>query len=227
MPQWEYRKINLNDVPRDHHLIHRPIARSQAPAPSKTRDAPRIHFACPLSQTISHQFGQKVCHADEMQRPLAMTTFLLTITLTGSPAPGQILSGQWCGEADQTGPGTYRSRWSATLVLNGSTGRMDYPSLECGGTLTFEHVNGAVHFYRERIDYGRDLCLDGGLIGVEPLGASVRWEWNGSGATAIAVLTAQCWVLSEHTTPQHRIINVTHRASPLPVSVTRTSSTAQ
>jgi hypothetical protein len=69
---------------------------------------------------------------------------------------------------------------------------MEYPSLDCGGTLTFEGTNGNVHLYRERIDYGRDRCLDGGLVGVEPVGTSMRWEWNGSGAKATALLYAPC-----------------------------------
>jgi hypothetical protein len=137
-----------------------------------------------------------------MKRLLAPMACLLASTLAVSPAPGQSLSGQWCGEAEQTGPGDYRSQWSATLVLKGPAGRMDYPSLACGGTLTFEHAHGAVAFYRERLDYGRDLCLDGGIIGIEPVGAFVRWEWNGSGATAAAVLTARCRLQSQRKAPQ-------------------------
>jgi hypothetical protein len=46
--------------------------------------------------------------------------------------------------------------------------------------------------YRERIGYGRDRCLDGGLVGVEPAGTSMRWEWNGSGARATALLYSPC-----------------------------------
>ncbi len=135
-----------------------------------------------------------------MKRLLAMITFLLAATLAGSSAPSQTLSGQWCGEAEQTGPGDYRSRWSATLVLEESMGRMDYPSLGCGGTLTFERAEGRVDFYRERITYGRERCIDGGLVGVQSLQASVHWEWNGSGATATAALTARCQLQSSHPT---------------------------
>src|SRR4026207_836083 len=82
----------------------------------------------------------------------------------GAPAGAETLSGQWCGWAVQTGPGDNRTEWSAILILKGPTGSMEYPSLACGGTLTFESTNGSVHLYRERIDYGRDRCLDGGLV---------------------------------------------------------------
>ena len=127
-----------------------------------------------------------------MRRFFATIACLVASTLAVSPAGSQTLSGRWCGKAEQVGPGDYRSQWSATLVLEGATGRMDYPSLNCGGTLAFERAEGTVHFYRERLDYGHDLCLDGGLIEIEPVGTSVRWEWSGSGATASTVLTMQC-----------------------------------
>jgi hypothetical protein len=94
--------------------------------------------------------------------------------------------------AEQTGPGDHRSEWSAVLQLKGATGFTEYPSLKCGGTLTFERVDGNVHWYRERISYGHGLCLDGGLLGVEPMGTSVRYEWTGSDAKATAVLYPHC-----------------------------------
>jgi hypothetical protein len=112
--------------------------------------------------------------------------------LAASPAEAQTLSGQWRGWGVQTGPGDYRSEWSANLSLDGATGHMEYPSLQCGGTLTFERREGNVHVYRERITYGRDGCLDNGLVGVEPVGASMRWQWTGSGARATALLHAPC-----------------------------------
>jgi hypothetical protein len=117
---------------------------------------------------------------------------MLVCLLASTPAQAQTLSGRWCGVAEQTGPGAYRSEWSAVLDLKGATGRMAYPSLDCGGELTFERLDGNVHVYREHIDYGRNRCLDDGLVGIEPLGTSVRWEWNGSGARATGLLYSHC-----------------------------------
>ena len=103
-----------------------------------------------------------------------------------------MLSGYWCGVAEQTDADGTKSYWSANLLLRGAEGQMEYPSLDCGGPLAFERTQNGVHFYRERIAYGRDHCIDGGLIGVEKSGAAVRWEWTGSDVKATAVLSSSC-----------------------------------
>ena len=151
-----------------------------------------------LHHSQTNNWAKIPSYADEMRRLFAYLALVLASTLVVSPAPGQTISGQWCGEGDQIGPGYYRSRWAAILVLDGPTGRMDYPSLACGGTLTFERAEGSVSFFRERIDYGHGRCIDGGLIGIEAFDAAVRWEWNGSGAAANAVLTSQCRLQSQY-----------------------------
>ena len=145
---------------------------------------------------------------------------MLVCLLASTYAEAQTLSGQWCGWAVQTGPGDHRTEWSANLSLKGPTGSMEYPSLDCGGTLTFEGTNGNVHLYRERIDYGRDRCLDGGLVGVEPVGTSMRWEWTGSGARATALLYAPCPKQSPNArkTPDR---TATPRTAPWPPRVAR------
>jgi hypothetical protein len=112
--------------------------------------------------------------------------------LAAVTARAEMLSGSWCGIAEQTNPDGDKSYWSAAMVLRGVEGTMEYPSLDCGGTLTYERSEGGVHFYREQIVYGRDRCLDGGLVAVEPVGTSVRWEWTGSGVKATADLGPTC-----------------------------------
>ena len=117
---------------------------------------------------------------------------MLLCLVAGVPARAQTLSGSWCGIGEQTNPDGTRHQWTARMRLAGPEGRMDYPSLDCGGTLAFERAEGDVHFYRERITYGRDRCIDDGLVAVEAVGTSVRWEWVGSGYKASAVLTPAC-----------------------------------
>jgi hypothetical protein len=116
----------------------------------------------------------------------------LLLAVGAGGALAQTLEGEWCGTALQSGPGDHRSEWTANMVLDGATGRMDYPSLGCGGALSFERREGEVHYYRERIDIGQALCLDGGLIGVELRGGTAYWIWSGSGATANGELTPTC-----------------------------------
>ena len=112
--------------------------------------------------------------------------------MAAATAHAENLSGHWCGVGEQTSADGTKSYWSANLTLDGAGGRMDYPSLDCGGTLTFERADGNVRSYRERIEYGRDKCLDDGLVRVERQGTSVRWEWTGSGIEARALLTPNC-----------------------------------
>jgi hypothetical protein len=117
---------------------------------------------------------------------------ILFCLLAAGPSGAEALSGRWCGVGEQVNPDGTKSYWSAHLLLHGAEGNMHYPSLECGGTLTFEGSDDHVHSYRERIDYGRDRCLDGGLVRVEQSGPSVRWEWTGSGVRATALLSPNC-----------------------------------
>ena len=117
---------------------------------------------------------------------------ILFCLLAAGTSRAETLSGYWCGVGEQANPDGTKSYWSANLLLRGAEGNMHYPSLDCGGTLTFERTDNNVHSYRERIDYGRDHCLDGGLVRVEQQGASVRWEWTGSGIRATAVLSPNC-----------------------------------
>jgi hypothetical protein len=123
-----------------------------------------------------------------MRCPLAIVLCLLA----AMPARAELLSGYWCGIAEQTNPDGTRSFWTAHMLLRGAEGHMEYPSLDCGGPLTFERTENGVHFYRERIAYGRDRCIDGGLIAVAPAGTSVRWEWTGSDVKASALLSSGC-----------------------------------
>ena len=112
--------------------------------------------------------------------------------LAAAPAQATGLNGQWCGVAEQTNPDGQKSHWSARLLLSGAEGHMEYPSLDCGGTLAFERSEGSVHFYRERITFGRDHCIDDGLVSVEQVAESVRWTWSGSDIKAMATLGPNC-----------------------------------
>ena len=117
---------------------------------------------------------------------ILFTLVVLLLASTNSFASG--LRGSWSGTVNQSGPGDYSSSYSAQMTLQGETGSMDYPSLGCGGTITFENQRDNFYFYRESITYGQKKCINGGMIAVLPEGNSVQWAWNGSGATASGVL---------------------------------------
>lgn len=109
--------------------------------------------------------------------------------LFASIVQAQNLAGEWSGLVYQTGPGDHRESYHAEMILNGSSGSMDYPELHCGGQLTFLNKKENIYYYRESITYGRDKCIDGGMIAVEPSGNSVQWAWNITGVTVTGVLT--------------------------------------
>ncbi len=101
----------------------------------------------------------------------------------------QTLSGQWSGTVHQTGPRNASESYPATMKLNGASGTMDYPSLGCGGSLTFMNKNGNIYYYRENITYGANRCTNGGMVAVQPGGNGVTWAWNLSGMTAAGQLS--------------------------------------
>ncbi|MDD5711207.1 MAG: hypothetical protein PHY31_00450 [Smithellaceae bacterium] len=114
-------------------------------------------------------------------------TFALLLWAPGLKA--QNLTGQWSGVVNQTGPGSHRESYPARMSLNGATGTMDYDSLHCGGQLTFLNKRGTVYYYQESLTYGRDKCIDGGMVAVEPNGNDVQWAWNVPGVTVSGSLS--------------------------------------
>ena len=70
-------------------------------------------------------------------------------------------------------------QYVASLTLNGDTGTMDYPTLECGGDVAFVSRSAAGYVYRETLSHGQG-CLGGGTITVQPSASSVYWRWDGA-----------------------------------------------
>jgi hypothetical protein len=78
------------------------------------------------------------------------------------------------------------------MHLYGSVGNIGYPSLGCGGNLDFIRTDGTSFWYRERLSYGKNKCIDGGTIQMRahPLGDTTSWvwTWEGSGVSVRGVL---------------------------------------
>jgi hypothetical protein len=85
-----------------------------------------------------------------------------------------------------------QATYPVEMKLAGETGSVDYPSLHCGGKLALLRVQGQVYWYRENITYGKNLCYDGGMIGLARAESSEleawNWRWEGFGVTAHGVL---------------------------------------
>lgn len=116
--------------------------------------------------------------------PKALSAPMLALALAGlaDTAAAQSLTGHWSGVVDQSGPGVKPLQYVASLTLNGETGTMDYPTLDCGGEVAFVSRSGAAYVYRETISRGQG-CLSGGAITVQPSANSVLWRWDGGGVT--------------------------------------------
>lgn len=122
-----------------------------------------------------------------MNRLVKMLSALLLAAGCVAGAWGQDLVGQWSGTVTQTGPGDVRETYPTRMRLDGLTGQIDYPSLQCGGTLSFVNKNGDFYYYTEHITYGD--CVDGGMVAVLPGAGSVDWAWNTPGITVSGTLS--------------------------------------
>ena len=95
-------------------------------------------------------------------------------------------AGSWEGEVVQLGPGTYSGKYPAKIAFEGNAGKIDYPSLSCGGQLQFIEARGFSFAYREVLTYGKDRCIQGGLVTVFRVEGGLQFLWTlDSVATAI------------------------------------------
>ncbi len=98
--------------------------------------------------------------------------------------------GKWSGNAKQWGAKTPDYAVEMGLDPSGS-GSIGYPGLECGGTLTFIRKEDGSFFYRERITYGKEKCIDGGTLRLTPRDDKLEWYWFGGPLSARALLTKE------------------------------------
>jgi len=105
----------------------------------------------------------------------------------------------WTGTGVQTQRGTAPSRWRIRLTMDGTGhARIDYPSLQCGGTLVRLHKVGSLEVYREHIHYGRRSCIDGGTVKISRRGNRLVWRWSGEHTTNPATRARATLVLYRH-----------------------------
>ena len=100
------------------------------------------------------------------------------------------LGGSWYGTVTQDDPPL---TYTMEMVLYGDVGNIHYMSLGCSGNLQFIRSDGTSYWYREHITFGKNECIDGGIIQLRrhPLGDSSTWDWKweGGGVTVRGVIS--------------------------------------
>ena len=110
-----------------------------------------------------------------------LLALIFTLLYGGLSFAADPIVGTWKGTVDQSGYGSYE----VTMTLDSAGGgTIEYPSLNCGGSLSGSG-SGGVYQYRETITYGLadsegKGCITGGSIRVVIQGDGAFWEWNGS-----------------------------------------------
>jgi hypothetical protein len=106
-------------------------------------------------------------------------TLVTALVLAVQPAHAQGAQTTWSGLGLQVEDGGAAETWPVELTLyaNGG-GRIEYPTLQCGGDLIRERVRGPIVFYREDITHGEN-CVDNGTVGVTHQAGKLIWFWTG------------------------------------------------
>ena len=91
------------------------------------------------------------------------------------------LAGSWRGDMIQPNSpkGSYPMIMTVTELGDGNyRGAVDYPSLGCSGWLTSVEHKGGVYRFKERIERGPELCVNGGIVEMRLTGhGSVQLDW--------------------------------------------------
>jgi len=115
-----------------------------------------------------------------MKRMIASLAFL-TLACTVSPAQDATV-GTWTGVGFQKMANGSISQWTIRMRIESrDKATIEYPSLNCGGTLTYLRDIGPIREYREQLTYGAERCVDNGTVGFHPKMGKLVWYWAGEG----------------------------------------------
>ncbi len=121
-----------------------------------------------------------------------MKRLWLAVLLLASPVMAEVpfstaFSGIWHGVGIQVDA----QDWPMELRLSPDGAAVEYASLDCGGTWDYLRMDEAQILAVERITYGLEECLDGGLVRLQAYGDGMLlylWFDNNSNPVAAAVL---------------------------------------
>lgn len=92
----------------------------------------------------------------------------------------QPITGSWDGVALEMLAGGETQLYAIQLRFDADGGgKIDYPTLACGGALAPLRKLGDVQEFRETLSYGRDNCVDNGTVSVWLKSGKLIWIWTG------------------------------------------------
>jgi hypothetical protein len=106
-------------------------------------------------------------------------TLLVVISAYAQEAP----VGVWTGNGFQVLSDGKITSWTISMRIDalGNAISIDYPSLNCGGTLTYLRTVGDIREYRETLNYGIERCTNSGTVGFRQKLGKLIWYWSGEG----------------------------------------------
>lgn len=111
---------------------------------------------------------------------VAAATPAPTIVTPRVAPPAFELAGVWEGTAVLAIPVRLRLQPTSSLAANQVAGQADYPTLGCGGPITFVRtvgVNNERFVFRLRLAYGGLPCVDYGTIILTPTGGELNYQF--------------------------------------------------
>ena len=108
---------------------------------------------------------------------------VLTLLAVSNAQAQETLAGVWTGKGFQILSDGRTTSWTISMRIDtlGKAISIDYPSLNCGGTLTYLRTVGDVSEYRETLNYGVDRCTNNGTVGFRQKLGKLIWYWSGEG----------------------------------------------
>lgn len=85
--------------------------------------------------------------------------------------------GVWKGQGSQDST----TFWSIKITIGPKGYFIDYPSVDCGGKLILLHKSDKRIEFRERLTYGKSICIDHGrtvLLKTSPDSALFQWYYS-------------------------------------------------
>jgi hypothetical protein len=129
----------------------------------------------------------------EMMRRVMVAAAVLALggcmpAMSGGTGLPTAFFGSWEGrgaQSDQPGDWSIAATIMGGQPVGGLVGTIEYPSLDCSGTLTLRVAAAGALELQERITSGE--CVDGGIVTLTPLDdGRLRYDWRKDGDTMTA-----------------------------------------